>query len=353
MLDNHATYKKYDKEDILYGIDHLPEQLQIAWHDTRELHLPNFSGVSSIVVAGMGGSALGPHMMQAVFSTRLKVPFEIVRGYTLPAHVSSKTLVVLSSFSGTTEETLAVAEEAKKRRAKMLAICAGGPLEAWAHKNKVPVYVFEPGVLAKQPRMGVGFSFMGIAGMLERAKLLKITAAEAESMVRAMGEVIDTATIDVPEDQNPAKAVARALIGKQVIIVGAEHLVGNIHALTNQINETAKHFAVSFELPELNHHLLEGFTHPRKHMTQTVALLIQSELYHPRIQKRAKITADLMESQGLAVVEYQTGGETPLEEIAEVLQFGSYVSYYLAMLNRVEGPEKIPFVDTFKKRMAE
>lgn len=352
MLDKLATYKKYDSADILYGIDHLPEQCQLAWQDTRDLRLPNMKGVTSLVIVGMGGSALGAHLLQSTFASRLSVPFEIVRGYHLPAHVSSKTLVLFSSFSGTTEEVLSAAEEARKRRAKMLVISTGGALEAWAKKQKCAAYIFQPGDLAKQPRLGLGFSFIGIVGMLERAGLLKVTNAEITSMIQAMGEVIDTSTIDVPESQNPAKMTAKALYGKSVLVVGAEHLGGVTHVLANQINETAKQFAVPFEVPELNHHLLEGLTYPKKNMGQTVALLLQSTLYHERVSKRISITADLMESQHLTVVEYETGGKTALDECAEVLQFGSYVSYYLAMLNRIEGPEKIPFVDTFKHRMS-
>ncbi len=351
MLDLPATYTKYDTTDIMYGLDHLPEQVSLAWHDTRDLKLPASYRLSqNVVLAGMGGSALGTDMIRSVFFSALKAPLEIVHGYDLPAYVGPKTLVILSSFSGTTEEVLAAAQVAKARRAKIVVIATGGTLANWAKKQKVPAYIFNPGDLAKQPRLGVGFSMLGVVGILERAGLLKIADSAIGAMIRAMGEVIDSSAVDVSEKSNPAKKVARSLTGRSVIIVGAEHLAGNGHVLANQINETAKQLAVPVAIPEINHHLLEGLTFPKKNISATVALMLRSELYHQRIQKRFAITADLFERQGLTVIDYQAGGGSLLEECGEVLQFGSYLSYYLAMLNKVQ-PSAIPFVDEFKKRM--
>lgn len=351
-LDSQSIYTKYDTTDIMYGLDHLPEQVSLAWHDTRDLKLPaTYRGCQNIVLSGMGGSALGTDMIHSVFFSELNAPLEIVHGYDLPAYVGPKSLVILSSFSGTTEEVLASAEVAKKRRAKIVVIAAGGPLVAWAKKQKVPSYVFVPGDLAKQPRLGVGFSMLGVVGILERAGLLKIQDKQVATMIRAMGEVIDSSAVDVAEKSNPAKEVATSLIGKSIIIVGAQHLVGNAHVLANQINETAKQLAIPMTIPEINHHLLEGLTFPKKNITSTVAVMLRSELYHERIQKRFAITADLFERQGLTVIDYQAGGGSLLDECGELLQFGSYLSYYLAMLNKVL-PSAIPFVDEFKKRMA-
>lgn len=351
-LDSHATYAKYDQSDLMYGLDHLPEQVSLAWHDTRDLKLPSsYRGCQNIVVAGMGGSALGPHLIDSVFFSRLKVPLEIVNGYDLPAYVSSKTLVVLSSFSGTTEEVLSCAQQAKARHAKIVAIATGKELIKWALKEKLPFYSFTPGDLAKEPRLGTGFSMLGVLGILERAGLTKVAQSEISAMITAMSQVIDSCAVDVPLKHNPAKLVARSLFGQSIFVVAGEHLLGNAHILTNQINECAKQLAVYFAIPELNHHLLEGLTFPRKNVTATTAIMLRSELYHERVQKRFSITADLFERQGLTVIDYQAGSGSLLEECGEVLQFSSYVSYYLAMLNRLD-PRGIPFVDEFKARMS-
>lgn len=350
-LDSHKTYAALDTSDIRFGIEHLPEQVRIGWEETRDLVIPEaFKRASSVVIMGMGGSALGPHMLITAFFDRINVPVTIVNGYSLPAFVDKKTLVVLSSFSGSTEEVLAAGDEVMKSGAMIFAICTGGELAKRAIKRKWPMYQFDPGELAKQPRLGTGFSLAGMMGLFERAKFLKVVSAEIDRMRIAMGEVIDSCAVDVHSKENPAKTVAKSLADSVVLIITAEHLVGVGHVLANSINETAKQFATPFVLSELNHHLLEGLTYPKTFAPKTVAFIVQSALYSERMQKRVKITADMLEEQGIAVVDYVTSGNEKLEEVGEVLQFGSFVSYYLAMKNGVK-PEEIPFVDAFKAKM--
>ncbi len=351
QLDRHNTYATLDATDIRFGIEHLPEQIRIAWNETRELEFPtSFARANHIVVVGMGGSALGPHMALTGLANRWKVPMTIVNDYCLPGWVNERTVVITSSFSGNTEEVLEAADGAERAGAMIIALCAGGELAKRAKKKGWGLYQFEPGDFAHQPRFGTGFSFGGMLGVLERAKLVRVTTAEIDRMRIAMGEVIDSCAVDVKGKENPAKTVAKSLAGCAVLVIAAEHLVGAAHVMTNSINETAKQFAASFPLPELNHHLLEGLTYPKTFAPKTVAILFQSSLYHERTQRRVSITADMLEQQGIAVVNYVTNGAETLEEVGEVLQFGSFVSYYLGMLNGVR-PEEIPFVDAFKEAM--
>ena len=351
-LDSAALYKKYDPVDVGFGIEHLPDQVRSAWHDTRELDVPKtYTQVTSIYLVGMGGSALGSDMLTAVMNDRLKVPVQVVRDYTLPAAVTSKSLVVLTSFSGTTEETLAAAEAAHKRKAKLMVICAGGQLAQFAKRHKLPSYVFIPGDLAKQPRFAGGFLLIGVLGLLERAGLVKVKDAELTSMMNCMNEVIDSCAVDVKSTDNPAKIIAKAVANKSVIIVSSEHLTGNARIFQNSINENGKQFATNFHLPELNHHLLEGLKHPKEFAKHAVAIMLCSELYHPRTQKRYEITADIFEQQGINVVEYRAAGKTRLDEVGEVLQFTSYVAWYLAMENKAITTDT-PYVDDLKRRLA-
>lgn len=351
-LDDQKVYDKFDPQNIGFGIENLPEQVRLAWSDTREISVPaNYAKVSNIVIAGMGGSILGPHMLLSALRDRLPVPVEMVSGYDLPAYVNKNTLVILSSFSGTTEEVLSCAKDAKQAKAKIMAIAVGGPLAAMAKKEHWPAYIFDPGELAEQPRYGGGFSLVGIIGLLERAKILKLKEPELRQMMNAMSEVIDNCTVDVPGSENPAKQVAHALVGQNVLLVAAEHLAGNAHMLTNQINETAKQFCHFLLLPDINHHFMEGLRFPKNLAQGTTVIILRSELYHSRTQKRALITADVFEEHGLSVIDYVCKGKKPLDEVGEVLQFGSYVGWYLAMLNQVITTD-IAVVDKFKKQMS-
>ena len=350
-LDDQKVYSKYDASDVGFGIENLPEQIRLAWRDTRELEIPRLAGkVQNILLAGMGGSGLGAHLLEAALPDRLKIPFFALRDYALPGWVDSKSLVILSSFSGNTEEVLTAAAEAKKRRAKVFVICAGGTLAALAKKEKWPIYEFVPGELAKQPRFGIGLSFGGVIGLLERTGLLKVTEKELQAMMQAMHEVIDSSAVDVPTKENPAKTVAEELVGNIVLIFAAEHLTGVAHVMANALNETAKHFATYFALPEMNHHLLEGFTNPKFFGPKTKVVMLSSGLYNERTQLRVKLTAELCERQGTSVVEYVSAGKTKLEEVGEIFQFASYVAWYMAMLNKAN-TMAIPFVDELKDRM--
>jgi glucose/mannose-6-phosphate isomerase len=352
-LDGEEIYQSYDPDDVGSGIENLPEQVRIAWHDTREIVIPRgYAEVSNIVIAGMGGSALGPYMLKNAFYERLNVPVELVRDYTLPGYVDRNTLVILSSFSGTTEEIVSAAEQAREAKAKVMVIAAGGTLIDMAREMGWPAYVFEPGEYAKQPRYGVGFSLIGLAGLLERAGILKIKETELEGMIAAMADVIDNCAVDVPGEENPAKQVAESLQGKNIFVIAAEHLAGNANTLNNQINENAKQLSHYLLLPELNHHFLEGLRFPEDVAADSIVFLMKSSHYHPRTQKRCDITAGVFEEKGIPVIEYDCRGETRIEEMGEVLQFGSYVAWYLAMLNHVVTTD-IAVVDGFKKKMNE
>jgi len=325
MLDNLQTYKQYDKAGIAFGIERLSEQVRIAWQQTRRIVVPKtYRNVDSVVLVGMGGSALGIHILVNALSDVIKKPVIVTRDYSLPGFVHSKTLVILSSFSGSTEEVLFAAREAKKRKAKMMAITTGSKLAAFAKREKMPVYQFEPGDLAKQPRLGVGFTLAGTLGLLQRAGLAKVIKKDIDAFVEAMNDVVDTCAMDIVAAKNPAKAVALEMKGKSVLIVASEHLAGNAHTMRNQICETAKQFAEYSEIPKLNHYLMEGLTYPKGHVGRMVVFMLRSSLYHKRNQKRYEITAELFEKLGATVVEYDAGGGSRFAEAGGLLQFSTF-----------------------------
>ena len=212
------------------------------------------------------------------------------------------------------------------------------------------MYQFTPGELAKQPRLGLGFPFVGLVHVLKVCGVLTLSKKELDGMVDAMIDVISTCASEVPAKDNPAKQVAKAMEMRPVLVIAAEHLVGNAHILQNQIDESAKSYCHYQILPELNHHFLESLVYPKDFFEQWTVLMVRSKLYHPRTQKRFALTADIFEKQGAHVVEYDAAGETVWEEVAEVLQFGTYASFYQAMLHGVE-PQYIPFVKELKKKM--
>ncbi len=332
---------KLDKSNLLGSIELLGKQCAEAWRDIKKIKIPDsYRQVENIVISGMGGSALGGHIIQSVFSGELKVPIEVVRGNTLPAYVGSKTLLILSSYSGNTEETLAAAEEGQKRKTKIIGLTAGGKLANFLRNNNYPAYIFKPNHNPSgQPRMGLGYSILGQLGLLRQCGLLKIDEKEISWTIELLGR-----------KNNAAKNLAEKIKNKIPIVVASEFLLGNGHAMANQINENAKTFTTYFELPELNHHLMEGLKNPATNKKNLVFFLLNSGLYLPRNQKRYKILKTVLAKNKIKFLEYRPAAKTKFQQSWETLLLGSYLSFYLAMSYNLD-PSPVPWVNFFKKEL--
>lgn len=333
--------KKLDKSNLLGSIELLGRQCEQTWKEIKKIKIPaNYRRAENIVISGMGGSALGGHIIQSVFSGELKIPIEVVRDYTLPAYVGPKTLLILSSYSGNTEETLMAAKEGQKRKAKILGLATGGALATFLRRNNCPAYIFKPTYNpSNQPRMGLGYSILGQLGLLRQCSLLKIEEREISQTITTLGR-----------KNNAAKNLAEKLKNKTPVIVASEFLLGNGHVMANQINENAKCFAAYFELPELNHHLMEGLRNPASNRKNLALILINSGLYLPRNQKRYKILKTVLAKNKIKFFEYRPTAKTKFQQSWETLLFGSYLSFYLAMGYNLD-PSPVPWVNFFKKEL--
>lgn len=349
-LNNLEQIKKLDKSNLLGSIEFLGKQCEQAWKEVKKIKIPaNYRDVENIVLAAMGGSALGGHIVQSLFADQIKVPMEIIRGYSLPAYIGSKTLLILSSYSGNTEETLSAAYEGQKRKGKIVGFTTGGKLAVFLHHNNYPAYLFKPKHNpSNQPRMGLGYSVFGLLGFLKKCGLLKVKEKEIKEVIR--GARIMNHELRVENKNSFAKKLAWDLKNRIPVLVGSEFLIGNIHAFANQINENAKCFSVYFELPELNHHLMEGLKNPFANKKNLIFILFNSRFYHPRNQKRYKILKEVLQRNKIDFIEYQPKTKTKFSQSLEILLLGSYVSFYLAMLYGLD-PSPVPWVDFFKRRL--
>lgn len=349
ILDNIAAIKRLDRSNMLGSIESVGLQCQQAWSDVQRIAIPaSYRRVKNVVIDGMGGSALGGHVIAVLFHRQLRVPFHVINSYTLPGWVNKDTLYVLSSYSGTTEEVLATFNEARRRHAKLLIICAGGQLAKLAKKNKIPAYIFEPRFNpCNQPRMGLGYSIFGQVALLKQCGLLAMSDNDFQKAVAAVHNWHKKFGAKAPLKRNPAKKLAVELVGRIPVIMAAEHLSGNAHILANQINENGKNFSAYFLLSELNHHLMEGLRFPRDNRKMLRFISLESDRYLPNMVKRVAITKKVLQKNGIKYSYYKAKSATPLGEVIEVLLFGSYANYYMALANK-QDPSPILFVDYFK-----
>ncbi len=350
-LDWQDNYRK-DRSGLYQAIISLPEQIASTCEEICELKLPvSYKQVNKIVLLGMGGSALGARAANGLLEDRLKVPLIIQNDDHLPAFVDEKTLLILSSYSGNTDEVLQVAHEAEKTKAQLFVIAHGGKLKEWAIKKEVPYYGMErlanPG---GQPRMAVGHSIMGLIDLLRVLGLVEMEDREIEGAVEKLKSLVERWKKEVKLAKNPTKKLAMSLLGKGVIMISSRHLRGAAYVFKNQLNENAKTFAARFELPELGHHLLEGLTYPLELKGELMFLLFDSALYDEGIRRRVKIVQDIVGQQGHELIKLVPESENRFCQMWEVILFGEFVSFYLAILNGLD-PTPIPWVDYLKKRL--
>ena len=334
------------EKNYLESIRLLGGQLKQAFKEAGKLKLPKaYGSVSKVVVCGMGGSQLGADLVGSLFSKEVKLPVIQVRDYNLPGFVDSKTLTFLVSYSGATEEVLEAGRKAKQAKAKMVVIASGSKLAALAKRNNWPLYKFEPiNNPSGQPRMGIGYIAGGLLAVLKKLGKATISINQINQLNSSVAANFEKYTRKAFANQ-----LARKLIGKIPIIVSAEHLLGNAHIMANQFHESAKQIALYFPLPELNHHLLEGLTFPKVNRQNLYFLFFYSADYHPRNQKRFKITQEVLAKQKIKYQHLEFAGDK-LEQSSEMLVLGSLLSYYLAKINRVD-PNRVPWVNYLKRRL--
>ncbi|HJX59632.1 hypothetical protein A2V61_00170 [Candidatus Woesebacteria bacterium RBG_19FT_COMBO_47_8] len=351
-ISSHNAVKKIDKGGILDSIIALPHQVDAAFREVSKIEIPEqYSQAKNIVVTGMGGSALGGRIIDALTLGTIRAPLEIFTEPTLPKYVNRNTLVIASSYSGNTAETLSALEDAIDKKAMVFGICTGGKMEEILKKKKLPAYVFTPNANpSNQPRMGLGYSITAVATVLSKLKFIDFTHSDFVGVIRLMGELMADFGPDSPNDKNSAKSLALKLKDKIPVIIASEHLVGAGHAFKNQLNENSKTFSLLFDIPEMNHHLLEGLKNPALAKKFLYFLLLESDLYSAEIKKRYPVSLDVIEQNGVGASVYKLQSDTKLQQVYELLVLGSFVSLYLAVLYDID-PTPIPWVDYFKSKL--
>ena len=351
-LDNPKLVAKLDPAGALKSIGLLGEQVSQVWREFKKVKLPkSYKKINSIVINGMGGSALGAHILGELFFDQLKVPFRVINSYLLPAAVDQKTLYIICSYSGSTEEPLLAFSEAQKRGAKIFGIAAGKNLGQLIKRGKMPGYIFEPKANpSKQPRLGLGYTLGAELALLKKLGLIKLADSDLKSSLKNLDGFNRIFGFANPAAKNPAKKLASAIHGNAIVVVASEHLSGNAHVFANQLNETSKTFAAYYLISELNHHLLEGLANPASNRQSLMFIFLESDLYFAKNQRRYAITEKIVQKNKVKSISYQVKGKSKLAQVWECLALSSYATFYLALLNNVN-PNLIPWVDLFKAEL--
>ncbi|HEX5395060.1 MAG TPA: bifunctional phosphoglucose/phosphomannose isomerase [Candidatus Saccharimonadales bacterium] len=344
MLDDLKFIHHRDGQDAL-GIAEKQYQQLLHSFDTANFHLPTTS-YQNVVFAGMGGSALAA--LVAKVWPGCKVPYEVCRQYVAPGYVSAGTLFIAGSYSGNTEETLAALADAEAKGAQIAVIAGGGKLKEIAVQKNYPFLVLPD---TSQPRYSVMAGLKALTLLLETANLTAQTRT-AEAMGQAAGFLQHSSGAwlpAVPSSQNPAKKLALELAGKSPVVYAGPLLATAAYKWKISFNENAKNVAWWNELPEFDHNELIGWSsHPTSKPYEVIEL--RSNLEHPRVQKRFAIGEKVLSGLRPAPNVVQVQGDNPLEQLLWAINFGDFVSIYLALLNNVN-PTPVELVEKFKSEL--
>ena len=302
-----------------------------------------------LAVGALGGSAIAADLTAGLYLDRLPHPMLAVRDYRWPAFVGPKSLALLCSYSGNTEETLALYREAGARGALRAAISSGGRLAEWCARDRVPLCRVPGGA---PPRAALFGSWVALTGLLRGLGWIEDPTAawrEAAATLRVAAGRIGAA---VPESANPVKQLARALDSRLVFIYAASERLGAVATrVRNQLNENAKLLGHSALVPELNHNEIVGWENPGPVHRMAAVVLLRDREDAPEVAKRLTLTAEYAAAHGASVHEWHSTGEGRLARLASLIQFGDYLSFYLALLNGAD-PTPIASIDEFKRRLS-
>jgi len=348
-LDDAALYARLDPADMLGRLRELPCRCREAWQEaqafTRAL---NPRPLSRVIILGMGGSAIAGDLLAALAALESPIPVLIQRGYELPPDMGEDVLVIASSYSGETEETLAAFRQALATKAQKLAMASGGQLLGLARREGVPAFTINhPG----PPRAALSHSLMPLLAVACRFGLLSLGDGEVEEAVAAMEGLLKLIDAPVPAAQNPAKALAQRLLGRLPVVYGAGFLSPVARRWKTQFNENSKVWSFHEELPEADHNAVVGYRLPEEVRKRAFILLLHSPHLHPRILLRYEATRGLLVEAGVEQEVIEARGRGPLAQMLSLVLYGDYVSYYLALLQGID-PTPTPPIQALKERLA-
>ncbi|OGN93004.1 MAG: bifunctional phosphoglucose/phosphomannose isomerase [Chloroflexi bacterium RBG_13_50_10] len=349
-LDDTQIYKQLNPENMRGHLHGLPQQCRTAWHKANDFKLPkDYANIDKVVILGMGGSAIGGDLVRSLFSSKKKPIIFVSRDYDLPAFVDVRTLVIASSYSGNTEETLSAFSQALQKKCKRLAMTTGGRLKELAEDAKVPVFLID---YVAQPRAAVGYGFMSLIAFLQKLGHLEDKTAEVEAMIQDIEKLLGELKETVPTSSNRAKQLAAKLHGKIAVIYGAGILSEVAHRWKTQINENSKSWAFYDIFPELNHNAVVGYQFPPELASKMYVVLLRCPSLHPRMLIRYQATSELLKQSGISHETIDSQGKGELSQMMNLIYLGDWVSYYLAILNEID-PTPVKAIDYLKKRLSQ
>jgi glucose/mannose-6-phosphate isomerase len=348
ILDESGVWPVLDPQGMYGLIESFPGQFRSAAKAADEIQLSLEGPFSSIVISGVGGSAIGGDIVRSMAGKSLKLPYAVCRDYSIPGYLSPSSLVIACSYSGNTEETMAFYQSARQAGSPIICIASGGRLAQLAATDGVDA-VTVPGGLP--PRAALGFSSLALLGCLVKIGVLPGFGADLEETADLLSTLALRYGSKADPKSNAAMNIALSLHGRIAAIYAASGLLEAAAARwRGQIEENAKNLAFHHLLPEMNHNEILGWECPEEALSGLGAIFLRDQEDHPQVQRRFDLTMGLVARRAGIVHEIWSEGNSRLARLFSVLYLSDFVSYYLGLLNGVD-PVKIDAIDFLKREL--
>jgi glucose/mannose-6-phosphate isomerase len=331
---------------MLAKIREFPDQIKPSWKNGKSVSPGTVRKPKHILVSGMGGSAIAGDLIHDLLFGDLPIPIAVNRGYDLPEFVNKQTLLLISSYSGNTEETLSALQEGLNRKAMVTVFTSNGAIARIASQHHIPAVTFPQGY---PPRSALGFSFFSMLGFLQQLLAIPVDDDDIDDLVDLLKACVKT----LLEPRNEIQQLATTLMGHLPLLHISHRLASVAFRWQTQINENGKTFAHCHSIPEANHNEIVGLCYPKEMVRKMHLVFLRARLFeNSQIEKRFLISKRILSEAVAAVTEIHADGDTKLPQIFSLILKGDFLSFYLSELLNVD-PTPVLRIDELKKRLTE
>jgi len=345
-LDSFDEIRKIDKGDMLSFCMDAPRHYSKAAQVATGFKV-DFPKPENIIVAGMGGSAIGGELLKDWAQDTSRVPIEVCRDYHLPAYANKSTLVFCTSYSGETEETLSVFLEALKRKCKIVSLSSGGALREFAEKLNVP-HLLVPSGMA--PRATLPYLFLPLPTILEKIDFASGVNAELRETIRILKQVSAENSPEKQTKNNMAKTLATKINGTMPMVYGFRFYRAVAQRMKTQINENSKNLAKWEYFPELNHNEIVAWEEAEEFASHVSVIFVRDADEPEEIKNRIEFTKETINKTSAKTFEVWSKGKGKIARMSSIICTGDFTSVYLAVLRGVD-PTPVKTISILKERL--
>ena len=341
--------QKIDKDNMYQSIWDFPENIIDAIDLGENIMLKNkYLKIDNIIIAGMGGSAIGGDVVYSLIKNEIKIPFIVNRGYDLPNWANHSTLIICSSYSGNTEETISILEEAKSLGAKVIGITTGGVLESLCKDYNFDFVNIPSGL---QPRAAIAFSFIPLVYILKKSGLINV---KVKNWLESSANLIKSkrGEYSLEEENNPVYQLAKKLYNKlPIIYADAESLETVAVRLKGQICENSKILAYHSIYPEMNHNEIVGWQNNQELFSRYYVLWLMDKDMNGRNKSRQSIISEILSDLNINQQQIKVDGNDFKERFLLLIHYGDWLSYWCAILHNTD-PSPVENIQILKDKLS-